>query len=180
LEIPLLQQKEYINLVGKVKWFKLTPSKFDDWNHMLYLDEPSIELFRKLQAPSLGVSGIQNKLQKDEDGYYATIRRPTFKKVGQRIFGFDPPMVFDKDGVTPWDLSEKPVGNGSEVEDKCEYYTFNFQGKRGTAIRWDKTRIIDLVPFEKLPDNEGNPVKRDREVIQILSNRITSRDKEPF
>ena len=169
--------KEFIYFSGKCKWFRLTPSKYNDWNHQLYLDDVSLELFRKLQSPAMGVSGIQNKLLKDEDGYYIFIRRPTFKEWNKKIVSFTPPEVVDKDDQ-PWP-EDKFLGNGSEIVDKMEMYTYTFNSKKGIALRWEKTMVVDCVPWEpSLPENKEVVVDNDREVVGILASK--TRPSSPF
>jgi hypothetical protein len=144
---------QYYYLKGKTKWFRSTKvNEYGKWEHVLYPDGPSLELIRKLQESTPERQGIKNVIQpdKDGDGEYLRIGRLSQKTIRGKVVAFPPPEVLDKDGVTP--LRHTLVGNGSDVTTKVEYYTYEIpprkSGKRGSAIRWESTRVDNLIPFE--------------------------------
>lgn len=142
---------KYYYLHGKVKWFR--PEKSDEWgkySHILYPDEESIALLRSLQEDKDNVKGVKNVLKKDDDGYFIRIARKAQIEVKGKIVGMGPPMVLDKDGTTP--IRNILVANGSDVTTKIEVYTYKIPGgdktARGTAIRWESSRIDELIPYQ--------------------------------
>lgn len=152
-----MPKNEYIYLKGKVKWFKHTsPNKFGKWAHDLYMEGESLDKFRKLQE-----EGVLTKLRKDEDGYNATISRPVSKTIRGREQGFAPPEVLAPDGVTP--IRDMLVGNGSDVTTKVVVYSYRIPGmdppKYGKAIRWESTRIDNLVAFDPHKDFDKDQEK---------------------
>ena len=149
---------EYVFLKGKTKWFRANqPDSYGNWKHQLWLDGPSLEKFRELQTTKSGVQGIKNVLQKDDDGYYVTIRRPQQKLIRGKVVGFAPPEVLDgsktlPDGTNP-PLRDVIVGNGSDIVTKIEVYSHPIPGGgRAKAVRWMSSRIDNLVPYEGRKD----------------------------
>lgn len=147
--------KEYIFLQGKTKWFRPTQfdSKFEPprWNHVLYPNDESLDKVRKLQS-----EGVKNTLKLDDDGYYITLARPCYKEYRDKQTNamkkmiFDPPVVLDAEGKP---LGNVPVGNGSDITTKMEVYTHGKPGGgKAKAMRWESSRIDNLIPFEKKTD----------------------------
>ena len=141
-----------IYLRGKTKWFRAQqPNKYGKWSHDIYLTEESLETFRELQMSENGIEGIKNDIKKDEDGFYVTLSRPTRRTYAGKDTPFNPPQVLDSKGAPYLGT----VGNGSDVTTKVEVYTYNVpmtKGVKGTAIRWDSSRIDNLVEF--VPDRD--------------------------
>jgi len=144
-------ENEYVYLQGKCKWFRPDqPDQWSKWSHVLYPDQPSIDKINKLKENTETRQGIKNILSKDDDGYYMRIGRKT--KIEPRSgvpIPLRPPEVFDKDGKTP--LRGVYVGNGSDITTKIEVYTYNLpaeKGKKGRAIRWESSRIDNLIPYD--------------------------------
>jgi hypothetical protein len=149
-----MARSEYVYLKGKAKWFRHTrPDEWGNWKHDIYLDDASVDLIRELQLTKGGVSGIKNVLKKDEDGYYMSLRRPTQKIMKGKVVGFQPPEVLDgattlPDGSNP-PLRDTTVGNGSDITTKCMVYQHPTPGGgQARAMRWESTRIDNLVPYE--------------------------------
>ena len=86
----MASKTHYETLRGKVNWCKTKQlNKFGRWSVDVYLDDASIEKFKKLkEAPA-----IKNELKKDEDGYYVTFSRDPQKQIRGKIVLFDPPFV---------------------------------------------------------------------------------------
>jgi len=156
----------FVYLQGKTKWFRHSaPNKFGNWSHDLYLDPTSLEKWKELQENSEDVQGIKNRLKRDEDGDFVTLRRPVEKQMrtGKKV-GFAPPEVFMADGVTP--LRGVLVGNTSDITTKLEVYQHFIPGtkdKKAKAIRWLSSKVDNLVPFENtgedLTENEQRASK---------------------
>jgi hypothetical protein len=146
---------QYYFLKGKVKWFR--PDRQNDWgkwSHVLYPDPESLAIIRKLQESTSERQGIRNVLKRDEETneYFISIGRASKRKRLGKEVGNDPPLVFDGTKPLP-DGSlmpfKDPVGNGSDVTTKVSYYTYPVPGSKtkGTAIRWESSRIDCLVPY---------------------------------
>src|SRR5690349_12577378 len=139
---------EFVYFKGKTKWFRAEnpDTMFDPprWKHVLYPDEESLKKFRLLQE-----KGIKNHLKKDDDGYFFNLSRPTFYEAKGRPVALNRPKVMNADG------SEfvGQVGNGSDVTSKCEVRSYKLKtGKWGCSVRWDSSRIDNLVPYEPKRD----------------------------
>ena len=156
-----MARSEYVYLQGKTKWFRHQGA--DQWGnyaHVLWLDPSSVKKFQELQESKDGINGIKNTIQKDEDGYYVTLRRPSEKEMKNgRKLTFRPPEVLDgsktlPDGSNPPLPPEVRVGNGSDVTTKISVYTFTPPvGKnKGKAIRWESSRIDNLIPYSGTTD----------------------------
>jgi hypothetical protein len=136
--------KEYIYVSGKVKWLRNdSPNEWGKWTHVIYLDAKSLEIIRDLQT-----QGIKNQMKKDEDGYYMTFSRPVTLTVKGKLVPLEPPLIVLEDGFTP--IQDMRVGNGSDVTTKLEVYSHKVPNsdKKAKAIRWESTRVDNLVPFE--------------------------------
>lgn len=147
--------KEYIFLQGKVKWFRQNApdQKYDPprWNHVMYPNDESLEKIRKLQS-----EGVKNVVKMDDDGSYLTLARPCYKDYidkgtgGKKRMTFDAPPVLDANGIPCQNVL---VGNGSDVTTKMEVYTHTKPGGgKAKAMRWESSRIDNLIPFEKTGD----------------------------
>lgn len=143
---------KYYFLQGKAKWFRPDkPNQWGKYEHVLYLDAKSVDIIRELQTSTEQVQGIKNVLKKDEDGYFIRLARPASKTIKGRIVTFNPPLVFEKDGKTP--LKNVYVGNGSDVTTKIEVYQHRVPaGGHAKALRWESTRVDNLIPFEMATD----------------------------
>lgn len=132
---------------GKIHWCRhLTPNEWGKWSHVLYLDEESLAKFRKLQT-----EGVKNVLKKDDDGYSITLSRPTQVMFNNKIQGLQPPQMMLPDG-SPLPATTR-VGNGSDVTTKMHVYSHRVPGGgQAKAMRWEATRIDNLVPFDKEKD----------------------------
>lgn len=152
-----MSNSKFYYFKGKCKWFR--PNKLSDynkWEHVLYLDEESLNVFKELKEGTDKIEGLRNKLQYDEDGYHVRISRPSNKNIKGKIVGFSPPIVLDREGIP---LRSMNVGNGSDVTTKVEVYNYPIpkgmqQGNKtlGTAMRWESTRIDNLIPFAERTD----------------------------
>jgi hypothetical protein len=147
-----MANSDYVFLKGKTKWFRArTPDKYGKWAHVLYPVPESLEVIQNLQKEKDGVQGIKNVLKKDEDGYNLTIGRPTNKMIRGKVVGFEPPLVLEADGKTP--LTNTLVGNGSDITTKVVVYTYPIAtGGKGKAMRWESTRVDNLIPYEMRRD----------------------------
>jgi len=139
--MPQFKKTRIYFIQGKCKWFRnKTVNQWDKYSHQLYPDQKGMEILRELQA-----EGMKNVIKKDDDGWYINFGRPVVKETasGKKI-GFEPPEVFDKDGV-PFDGL---VGNGSDITTKIEVYPYDFKGNKGIGVRWVSSRVDNLVPYE--------------------------------
>ena len=156
---------EWYFLKGKGSW--VSPHKINQWGKYsmkLYPDTETLELIQKLQKEK----GIKNRVEKDEDGWWLRLNRPSELKLRTgKVVGMKPPEVLDGDhpikddegnviGYLP--LSE-PIGNGSDVVAKVEVYPYtppaSRDGKKEWAMRWFSIRVDNLVPFMKQSFDEG-------------------------
>lgn len=136
-------------ITGKLKWVKNVhaDAKFNCWSLVVYPNSESLETFKKLQE-----EGVKNHLNKDEDGYYITFRRPTHKLMGGALVPFAPPEVIDKEGRP----IHVPIGDGSDGVVKLEVYTHGTpSGGKSKAARWLSLRVDNLVPHEKEMFDDG-------------------------
>jgi hypothetical protein len=139
---------EHIYVQGKANWLRnKATNKWNKWSVQLYPNPESLEKIRELQA-----EGIKNVIKKDEDGYFVNFTRPVTKETkAGKIITFDPPDLFDKEGV-PFDGN---VGNGSDVTLKLEVYSHPTPGGGvAKAVRWKSAKIDNLVPFETERDGD--------------------------
>ena len=139
---------DFVEIKGKVKFANLTiANEWHKHNITLYPDREGLDTLRDLQAV-----GVKNQLKKDDDGYYTSFNRPTFKEtkdssgnVLKRI-DFDPPEVIDKDGNPFKDF----LGKGTDVTVVLEVYSHPTPtGGRAKAARLLKCRVDSLVPYVK-------------------------------
>lgn len=137
---------------GKAKWARTTtPDPWNNYKITLYMDKDSDSL-TKFQA--LKEKGLKTELKKDEDGYYATFKRPTQKLMRGKITTFTPPAVVLADG-TP--LTDGLIGNGSDVTVKVVVYNYTTPQKvQGVAVRLESIRVDNLVPFESNRDFQAD------------------------
>lgn len=152
-----------------VKWFRhKAPNQWNRWAHQLYLEGDELEKFREIQKPHGKMAGVLTKLQKDEDGYFFNASRPSVKEYKGRMVNFNPPLVFEKDGKTPF---EGEVGNGSNVTSKFMVYPYAIpiEKKMGSAIRWESSRINILVIF-----------KRETDLTEAEEEKVREWEKHPI
>jgi hypothetical protein len=153
---------DYIFFQGKAKWVKSAqPNKFGNWSHDIYFNDESLEKFKKLQQDTDLVEGIKNTLKKDEDGFYASISRPTSKLMKGKVVGFAPPIILDQTGQP---LVDVLIGNGSDITTKIEYYVYKkpIGTRKGSAIRWFATKVDNLIPFVSQRDFDDGQEKQVR------------------
>jgi len=130
------------------------------WNVVLYLDDKSLEQFRKLKDGADGIEGIMNELKQDEDGFYATFKRPMSRTYNGKEQAFTPPVVIGADNM-PWQ-DHRLIGIGSDLTVKCEWYSFNKPFKKntkGSAIRLVSARVDNLVEYTPQKDYSEEEVK---------------------
>lgn len=166
---------EEVYLKGKTKWFwhnKL--DKYNKWSHRLYPDTDSLEKVRELQT-----QGVKNTIKKDEDGWYVNLTRsPTIKKktaLGETSIAMEPPKVVDKDGQPYMGF----VGHGSDVTTKMYVYEHRTPAPPGStipgkakAMRWDASRIDNLVPYEPTRDFTD----AEKELVKGLDKQAPPKD----
>lgn len=149
-----------ITLQGKVHYNSLVQlDKFGKWSLKLYLNTPSVEAFRELQA----TTGILNRLSKDDEGYYANFSRPPKKTYGQgsraKEIVFAPPIVLERDDRTPF---RGNIGYGSDITITCEIFPYNIPasgGKKGKALRLTTVRVDNLVPYDAQEHGDERQIK---------------------
>jgi hypothetical protein len=160
-------------LSGKVRWFKhRMPNKFGSFSHSLYLNPESLDLFKKLKEKDGERLGIQTEIKQDEDGYFVNISRPASRVYGGKVVTFAPPVILDKNNNTLYDVM---IGDGSDVTTKVQWYPFKFGNKLGSAIRWESSRIENLVP-----QNEDRSILSPEEEKQVkgLEDQPLQQDEE--
>jgi len=134
-----------VSFQGKAHWNSFPGmDKYGKWSIKLYLDKPSVDKFRDLQAEH----GILTRLQKDDEGYYTNLGRYQKKVYGIREIIFNPPVVVERDDKTPF---QGKIGHGSDVTITCELYPYTIPasgGKKGRALRLEAVRVDNLVPYD--------------------------------
>lgn len=152
---------------GKAHWNSLKNiDKYGKWSIKLYFNEPSLETFRELQA----TKGTLTRLQKDDDGYYATFGRYQEKTYRGNKRIFNAPAVLNKDNT----LFEGYVGHGSDVTVSCELYPYNIPnpggaptGKKGWAYRLASVRVDNLVPYNAIAHATEDEFKQVRGLVNV-------------
>lgn len=149
------KKQEFIYLRGKTKWFRhVKPDKFEAWSHKLYPNAESLSILYKMKE---GTDAIKNVISKDEDGEYIHLKRQTNKTMRGKQVAFTPPIVLGPDNQPTVD----PVGNGSDIVSKIVRYWYKPpMGPEGSAIRWESSKIMDLVPFEAKRDFDEDDMKQ--------------------
>ncbi len=113
------------------------PDKFGFWSVNLYLDDAS-----KVEWAKLKQEGILNRLRKDDQGEYVTLRCPVEKKMRGVMTKMQPISII-KDDIPYLGM----IGNGSDVT--CNVMVYNYRKpqtqEHGTAIRLVAVRIHNLV-----------------------------------
>lgn len=147
---------------GKCKWAKVfRPDMYGNYSIVLYPDKESLEAIRKLKE-----EGLMNNINKDDDGYYITLRRPTAKMIRGRMIGFSPPAVLDynqKDSEgNPIPFAQQlTIGNGSDVVVKVIVYNFSSPtGRKGLGSRLESVMVVNLVPVEVNRDFTKDELKQ--------------------
>lgn len=138
---------KFITFQGKCKWCRMqAPDQFGNWSTRLYFDNASLEKFREMQSEL----DILTRLKKDDDGYYAQLKRPAKKEYEdtqgrKKTINFTPPTILQRDGVTP---HNEGIGDGSDISVEMEIYQYNIPGaqKKGHAIRVHTVRVDNLIP----------------------------------
>lgn len=161
--------KEYHFFSGKGKWVRTTaPDPWGNWKTDLYFNQESLDRYRQLHAEK----GLMNRINKDDDGYYVTFKRPIEKQRRDgKKFGFAPPEVLHSDGTTP--LRDTLVGNGSDITVKIELYNYNKPGGgKGYATRLEAIRVDNLIPFDGKRDFEKDQEKQVRGLDEQPSQEV--------
>jgi hypothetical protein len=139
-------------LSGKVKWVRAhTPNAYGDYKLDLYPTNESLKLILEWKS-----RGLKNMVRKDDDGEtFVSFKRPASKTIRNKVVGFAPPEIVDKNGDPVRDIQ---IGNGSDCTIKVAVYTFKppggggQDGKTGIAARLEAIRIDNLVPFNRDED----------------------------
>lgn len=139
-----MARTQEVFLQGKVKWVHTKRlDKYGKWKAVLYPNEESLTKVRELIE-----EGIQNELNKDDDGYFITFSRlPEKSDRTGRKYSLTPVEVVDKDGRG----FDGYVGNGSDCTLKLEVYGGKRPGGIGgeyKAARLAGIRVDNLVPYE--------------------------------
>lgn len=143
----------YEVLEGEFYWVRhKAPEEYlgkSAWKFMLRPTQESLMKIMDMQS-----KGVKNQLKKDDKGYYINFSRPTDKKnnkTGAITQRFEPPKVFQADGITPMD---ELVGNGSKGKARIELYEHKTpNGGKAHAARWDSMVVTDLVKYEGSSDS---------------------------
>lgn len=140
---------ESVTLQGKAKYTRLvTLNKYGKWSVRLYFDKPSLEKFKNMQVDY----GIKTVLHKDDNNdFYADLSRPPHKDYktrdgGSKRITFTPPIVTERDGMTPFVGN---IGDGSDISVEMEIYQYTIPGtgKKAKAARLHAVRVDNLVPW---------------------------------
>lgn len=107
-----------------------------------------------LSSLGIPVSGMQgNRIKRRKDGDTGEVKilykidRPHMEPKFENPH-MGPPKVYGPEGDEPWD-EEVLIGNGSKVKVELDVW----QGKKATKIRWERMRVLELVPYE--PEEGG-------------------------
>jgi hypothetical protein len=121
-------------LSGTAKWAKLIEpdKKFNNWTLDLYLDDKSVDNFKKAE--------LELQLRSSDEGPFIKLRRPVAKLIKNELVQYDPPQVTDQGGNKVTAL----VGNGSKVTCKVEV----FGTVKGNGHRLDAVRVDELVEYD--------------------------------
>lgn len=141
-------------LKGIAKWAKLVDPDLDydkkskSWKMDLFLDDASMELFKK--------SGSQLKVREDKEtkAKFITIRRPTQSLMKDKLVDFAAPEVLDNQGGE-FPIKAEDRLNGSSVTVRVEVYG----SRNGKGTRLEKVQINEYVPYE------GNKVEAPEDVV---------------
>lgn len=140
-------------LHGMFKWVR-TPNldQYGNWSAQCYPTPESLEIVRDLQA-----KGLKNRLKKDDDGYFISIKCQPSKDIGTKTLSWTAPVVLDgrkklADGTFPPLLES--VGNGSTGVAKMETYEHGVPGtdKKSVAWRWRSLLVNNLVEYQTTRD----------------------------
>ena len=148
-----MAKTEFIVLEGKLSWVRTTtPNKFGKWCGTLHPIPAALDRIQEMKA-----MGLKNDLKKDDDGYNMTFNRPTSKEFRGKLQAMQPPMVFERDGKTPF---TGLIGNGTDGAIKVEFYHYNHPlGGKGCAARLFSIRVDNLVPYEPRRDADEDQEK---------------------
>jgi len=123
-----------IQLSGAVKWVHIDPPDLKygkKYTVNLYLDDVNMKAYLD--------SGLQLKINEDEDGKFVRIRRDDMKLIKGESVIFGPPKV---EGAEP-----SEIGNGSEVICLIAVY----DTVKGPGHRLEKVivnRLVEYIPIE--------------------------------
>lgn len=148
---------ESVYLAGKAKWARFnTPDEYGFWGVVLYFAEgsPTYKIITDLKE-----QGLMNHINKDEDGCFVKLRRPTSREYKGKVKGFAPPVVLEADGKS---LCRELVGNGSDITCKMEVYGFTNPSSKKPAIAWrlDTVRVDNLVIYAPQKDMDPAQLKQ--------------------
>lgn len=124
---------------GMINWAKVQKpdDKYNVYTLDLYLDEPSLEMFKD--------SGLQLTLRDGDDGKYIKLRRPVEKVFSDEVIDNGKPEVLVKNSDGEWESFGGLVGNGSTGVCKVRVY----DSKRGKGHELVTVAIEELVPYEE-------------------------------
>lgn len=172
-KLMTISKTQYVTFTGKAYWAKLyKPDEFRGavrWTLNLVMDDPA-------EWKKFNDLGIQKKVNKNEEGEYFAVARPTTKMIAGKIVHFTPPLIYDKNGdilvgyyndqgnlLRSYDDPDRKVtkkgdnvliGNGSKVEvTLCVYQT-----AMGVGNRLESVKILDLIEY-KAPEDNGEEAK---------------------
>lgn len=150
--------QDYVYLTGKCKWGVglFAPSPFNKYGIKLNLDNASLSIVLDLKK-----KGIQNDINKDEDGYWVNLSRPSQINIRGALRTMTPPVVISADGQ-PWN-KDKGIGDGSDVTCKVAVRKWKspIGNKEGISLRLESVRIDHLVDFttDQWPEHTAKQVE---------------------
>jgi hypothetical protein len=144
-----MAKSEYVYWQGKGKYIRpWVSNQWGDYSMVLYPTEESLTDIRRLVDGTDGKPKIKTALQKDDDGFYLRLKRPMSKTYGNKVIGFEPPLVVDNRDIP---FRDSNIGDGSDVT--CKVMVYNYGGKgsiqAGRAIRWEAMKVENLIPYSK-------------------------------
>lgn len=138
-----------ILLTGTVMYCRpYQPDQFGNWSTRLYMDQATMDLVMGLKVKNT-ISRDEAAAQEHASKYHITLRRRLFiekkDKAGNVLqkIPLAPLVIVDKN-EQPF---QQPIGDGSKVTCKCEYYGGEFAGMPWRAIRWKALMVHELIPF---------------------------------
>lgn len=129
---------------GKAEWAKVFPSNMDNFRGKSFY---AIDLIvTDEEAERFRATGSQHKPKKESEGYSRLSLRRNQDNEANPEWGGPPKVIIespDNDG-TYVDLTDKLIGNGSDVTVRITVYDTNAFGK---GTRLDVVRVDKLVEF---------------------------------
>ena len=140
---------QYLSIEGMVKWNHIfKPSeRFNKFEIQLYPNKEGMEKYRS--------SGMQMKVNTDEDGEFIKLSRPVDKIINGELANFGPPEVVDSDN----NVFSQIIGHGSKIlVDIITYGTI-----KGVGHRFNKITVLEHVKYDPDADQEA-PAPKDNSV----------------